>query len=74
MKWFLIATLQWVATLFCMITTPLVVLLCDEEGELDGIFHLWQTWDDSCYAEQMATESAPNFLQRSLKASMTSTK
>ncbi len=63
MKWFLMATLQWVATLFCMITTPLVVRLCDEEGELDGIFHLWQPWDDSCYAEQMATESAPKFLQ-----------
>lgn len=63
MKWFIMVVLQWAATLFCMITTPLVVLLCDEEGELAGIFHLWQTWDDSCYAEQEATESAPKFLQ-----------
>lgn len=63
MKWIILAAVNWVATIICWITTPLIVLFCDEEGELDSVLHLWQTWDDSCYAEQMVTENAPEFLR-----------
>ena len=43
----LIASLLF--TVLCYLTNPIVILFfCDEEGELDGFWHYWQTWDNSC--------------------------
>lgn len=39
----------------CYITNPLLVLFCDEDGELPGILHLWQTWDNSCNPSDVQT-------------------
>lgn len=49
-------------TILCYITNPLVVLFCDEQGELPGLLHLWQTWDDSCDAEYYMKECVPAWL------------
>lgn len=63
MIWILLAPLQMLMMLFCYLTNPIVCLFCDEEGELPGPLHLWQTWDDSCNPRFYAVEKAPSFLQ-----------
>ena len=63
MKWIILAVLNWAATLLCWLTNPIVVLFCDEEGELPSFLKYWQTWDDSCYAEQEVMEEAPSLLR-----------
>lgn len=48
---------------FCYITNPIVVLFCDECGELHGFWHLWQTWDDTCDAEDWCTDYSPKWMR-----------
>ena len=40
--------LSFFISIFCYLTNPIVVLFCDETGELPECLRLWQTWDDSC--------------------------
>jgi hypothetical protein len=47
----------------CYITNPLVLLFCDEEGELHGFLNYWQTWDDSCNPRFFVVEKVPAFLR-----------
>lgn len=46
--WFLYLPFSLLFTAFCCLTNPIVVLFCDKNGELHGLWHLWQTWDNSC--------------------------
>lgn len=34
-------------TVLCYVTNPIVVLFADEDGELHGFLHYFQTWDNS---------------------------
>lgn len=42
------APLNLVMSLICYITNPIVLLFCDEDGELPFFLNLWQTWDNNC--------------------------
>jgi len=63
MIWPLYAILQFCFTLLCYLTNPIVVLFCDENGELPSIFRMWQTWDDSCNPRFYILEKVPGFLK-----------
>ena len=53
--------------IICYLTNPIVVLFCNEEGELPGFLNLWQTWDDSCNPEFFVLEKVPKFLRYDYK-------
>lgn len=63
MVWFLYFILQVLTKILCYITNPIVVLFCDEYGELPRIFRMWQTWDDSCNPRFYVLEHVPSFLR-----------
>lgn len=63
MRWFLYAPLQLICMVICYITNPIVVLFADENGELPGLFCLWQTWDDSCDSEDCVTKYVPDWMR-----------
>lgn len=46
--WAIKALCSFLLSIFCYITNPIIVLFCDEDGELKAPFSYWQTWDDSC--------------------------
>lgn len=48
MTYFLRLLASILFTVLCYLTNPIVLLFCDENGELDGFWHYWQTWDNSC--------------------------
>lgn len=52
-----------VIMMICYITNPIVALFCDECGELKGFLHLWQTWDDTCDAEDWCTDYSPKWMR-----------
>ncbi len=60
--WFLYFILSFVFMVLCYPTNPLVVLFCDINGELHGIWKYWQTWDNSVFCID-SVEHAPKFLQ-----------
>lgn len=62
MIWLLYFPVAVLTYILCLITNPLVILLCDENGELNGIWHLWQTWDDSCDSMFFMDNVCPKFL------------
>lgn len=48
-KWFLLMPLVLASTILCYLTNFIVVLFCNDDGELPRpILWLWQTWDNSC--------------------------
>ena len=61
-RWLLYLPLSLLTTVLCYLTNWFVVLFADRDGELHGLFHLWQTWDDSCNPE-FSIECAPKFLR-----------
>jgi len=61
-RWLLYLLPAIFATIICYLTNPIVVLFCDEEGELPGLLHMWQTWDDSCDSEFFLKECVPSCL------------
>ena len=63
MRWFLYAPLQLICMVICYITNPIMVLFADENGELPGLFCLWQTWDDSCDSEDCVTKYVPKLIR-----------
>ena len=46
--WFLYFLLSLVFMALCYITNPIVVLFCNDDGELPAVLKYWQTWDNSC--------------------------
>ena len=66
-RWLLYLPLSLLSTVLCYLTNWFVVLFCDKDGELHGLFHLWQTWDDSCNPE-FSVQCAPKFLRYDWKA------
>jgi len=61
-KWLLYLPFALLSTLLCYLTNPIVVLFADEQGELDGLLHLWQTWDDSLDSEFFMHNVCPSWL------------
>lgn len=47
MKYFLYFPLNLLCMALCYLTNWLVVFFADEEGELHGWLHMWQTWDST---------------------------
>lgn len=63
-RYFIYLPLNLICMILCYITNPIVVLFfCNGFGELPGIFHLWQTWDDSCDSRDFVTKYAPKWLR-----------
>lgn len=60
--WLMYFSLSLVCMVICYITNPIVVLFCNEDGELPGILHYWQTWDNSVFCRE-SVECAPEFLR-----------
>jgi len=60
-RWLFYLPLSLLASVLCYITNPIVLLFCDEDGELPGPLHLWQTWDNSCNPSDIK-EIAPAWL------------
>jgi hypothetical protein len=46
--YFLLFPLSILVSLLCYVTNPIVLLFCNEAGELPRLLKYWQTWDDSC--------------------------
>lgn len=46
-KFLIFLPLQLLSMILCYLTNWIVVLFADEDGELKGLWQLWQTWDDS---------------------------
>ena len=62
MIWFLYMPVAIITYIICLVTNPIVILFCDENGELPGFLHLWQTWDDSTDSLYFMTSVCPKFL------------
>ena len=62
MIWLLLLPLSLVTMGLCYILNPIVLLFCDEDGELHGFLHYFQTWDDSCNPRCAVMEMAPKII------------
>ena len=60
--WLLYLILNIPITVFCYITNPIVLLFCNEDGELPAILDLWQTHDNSCNPSDIK-KICPKWLQ-----------
>ena len=60
--WICYAILAFLVSLVCYVTNPIVVLFCDENGELPSFLKYWQTWDDSCDSQYFMSDVCPKFL------------
>lgn len=60
--WLIYFILSLVLSVICYITNPIVVLFADENGELHGLWHYWQTWDNSLDCSDIK-HIAPEWLQ-----------
>ena len=60
--WFIYFILSLVFSVICYVTNPIVLLFCDEDGELPSFLHYWQTWDNSCNPSDIK-HIAPEWLQ-----------
>ena len=61
-RWLIYLPFSLLLTVICYITNPIVLLFCDEDGELPSFLHLWQTWDNSCNPSDIK-DIAPGWLQ-----------
>ena len=61
--WLLLVPLSLVTMGLCYILNPIVLLFCDEDGELHGFLHYFQTWDDSCNPRCAVMEMAPKCIR-----------
>lgn len=57
--WLLLLPISLITMVLCYILNPIVLLFCDEDGELHGFLHYFQTWDDSCNPRCAVMEMAP---------------
>lgn len=55
-KWLLFAVVDFLFTVQCYITNPLVCLFADEYGNLPKALRWWQTWDNTLDVEWIVTE------------------
>lgn len=62
MKYIIMAPLQLICLLLCYLTNWIVVFFATEEGELNGILRLWQTWDDTLDNKSFIESNLPGFL------------
>ena len=67
--WLVYLPLSFIVSILCYVTNPLVVLFCDDDGELPDCLQLfplslslWQTWDNSCNPSDVQ-EIFPEWLQ-----------
>ena len=60
--WSLYFVLALIFSAICYLTNWIVVLFCDKAGELSGLLHLWQTWDNSCDCSD-SVEVAPKIFK-----------
>lgn len=60
--WLVYLPLALLVTAVCILTTPLIVLFANEDGELPSFLHYWQTWDDSLDSEYFMTRCVPKWL------------
>ena len=61
--WLILAPISLIISLVCYITNPIVVLFCNEDGELKGFWRNWQTWDNSCNPSDVVDNAQlPSFL------------
>ena len=51
--WLIYFVLSMVFSVLCYLTNPIVLLFCDEDGELPSVLHYWQPWDNSCDASDI---------------------
>ena len=63
MIWFIMFPLNVICSILCYLTNWLVVLMADEEGELHGIWNLWQTWDDTLDVDWFVKGSVPKLFR-----------
>ena len=62
-RWLIYLPFSLLLTVICYITNPIVLLFCDEDGELPSFLHLWQTWDNSCNPSDVTKhKQLPSFL------------
>ena len=61
-KWLVYTALNIPVMLISYLLNPIVILFCDEDGELPWPLHLFQTWDDSCDSYYFMTEVVPSWL------------
>ena len=59
--WLLYFILSLIFSVLCYITNPIVLLFCNDDGELPGFLSLWQTWDNSCNPSDIK-DIAPDWL------------
>lgn len=55
------AIASFIMSIICYITNPIIAFFIDEDGELKGILHYWQTWDNSCNPSDLK-QILPSFL------------
>lgn len=60
--WFLYFLVSLVCMILCYITNPIVVLFCNDDGELPACLKYWQTWDNSCNPSDIV-DILPEWLQ-----------
>lgn len=61
--WIFMLPFSLAMMLVCYPTNPIAVLFCDENGELRGIWKMWQTWDNSCNPSDVTEHrQLPSFL------------
>lgn len=61
--WFIGFFFNLCFSILCYLTNWFVIFFADNRGELHGILHLWQTWDDSLDVEWFVKEKVPKFLR-----------
>ncbi len=60
--WCVYFILSMIFTVICYMTNPIVLLFCNEDGELPSFLHNWQTWDNSCNPSDIV-DICPSWLQ-----------
>ena len=64
LRWIVLAPLSLIASLICYLTNPIVLLFCNEDGELPSFLSLWQTWDNSCNPSDVTEhDEVPDWLK-----------
>lgn len=61
-KWLLYLIPYNFICILCYFLNPIIVLFCDDEGELKGWLHYFQTYDDSCDSSYYMRGKVPSFL------------
>lgn len=63
MLWFIFYPLNLICSIICYLTNWFIVLFADENGELHGTWHLWQTWDDTLDVDWFVKDTVPKIFR-----------